>query len=712
MMVCFDFARCASLNKMISMLLLLLFLSCSYLNALIVGSNTAVSRQSSIIFPSIDSDNEMRGFAVFEKGFTIEDSSTTCSYNDFFPVSGDIYLNSGTLILYTDFVLSKTVRILTGGTINGQGYRMELPPCSGLTLPVDGGAIQTSLTLIDQDDTGGDVYSVAWTYDDQYFAVGRVYLGFADNEIKIYYFDGSSMTLTIQANPDYNVMDVSWHPTTYYLAAARIEYPGEDELYIYYLDVAAGTFNKTDGRSYAGDAAAVSWHPSGNYLAVGTHDDAQEIIIYSFSTATGALSLVTSVNLTSNQDVWYGGSMDWDPGGNYLAVGVESDASTAPELLVYYFDGSTLTLTVSSNLNRNVQGVDWLPTGTFLAIGLSAGTESVRVYEHNVASGTFTERTSARIGETIAINSVHWRPNETFLTIAKDVDATGQEFEIYSFNKSAMTLTYANGDEIGADVDMARWSHGNSYIGIGDYTDYASIYGFSVPAVSGFIFNDVNLIFNADVYFQRNNRFSGNCLIDGRLHELVLDDGIFQVDNGSLLFLKNVTINGVDSNTFYCLDDNGTFSFQNATLILDGDLSFSLGHFDVVGDTVLTGTHLFIYQSDQVSNIGSNATLHFDSGMTFSYASTSARNLITMEDATAALHLNEATLYSVAPGLQLTKGTLIIEGECVIESDATTHDDGITLGDGSSASNNVTVKILPESGPKTESGWLNYKNVG
>jgi hypothetical protein len=64
------------------------------------------------------------------------------------------------------------------------------------------------------------------------------------------------------------------------------------------------------------------------------------------------------------------------------------------------------------------------------------------------------------------------------------------------------------------------------------------------------------------------------------------------------------------------------------------------------------------------------------------------------------------------PGLQLTKGTLVIEGECQILSAATSHADGITLGDGVSSSNDIVLKIFPESGPNAITGWFNYKNVG
>ena len=38
----------------------------------VIGSNTVVSKQSLATFPAADVDNEMRGFASFAGGFTME----------------------------------------------------------------------------------------------------------------------------------------------------------------------------------------------------------------------------------------------------------------------------------------------------------------------------------------------------------------------------------------------------------------------------------------------------------------------------------------------------------------------------------------------------------------------------------------------------------------------------------------------------------------
>lgn len=95
--------------------------------AIIIGSNTTPSRQALVTFPAADGDNEMRGFAAFEDGFALEDNTTTCLYNSFFPVSGIVTFNSGTLNLNRSLIFTNTTQLNDGGAINGNQYKVALP---------------------------------------------------------------------------------------------------------------------------------------------------------------------------------------------------------------------------------------------------------------------------------------------------------------------------------------------------------------------------------------------------------------------------------------------------------------------------------------------------------------------------------------------------------------------------------------------------------
>jgi hypothetical protein len=66
------------------------------------GSETVVSVEPVFTFSAADSDNTMLAFGYFKNGFTLEDNTTTCTFESIFPVGGDISLNGGTLRLQTD----------------------------------------------------------------------------------------------------------------------------------------------------------------------------------------------------------------------------------------------------------------------------------------------------------------------------------------------------------------------------------------------------------------------------------------------------------------------------------------------------------------------------------------------------------------------------------------------------------------------------------
>lgn len=102
----------------------------------VVGSNTTPSREPLTIFPAIDIDNEMRGFAAFEAGFTLEDASTTCLFNAFFPVGGSLTFNGGALNLNLDLHLTATASISDAGIIDGNNFALHLPyKNASFTLP-------------------------------------------------------------------------------------------------------------------------------------------------------------------------------------------------------------------------------------------------------------------------------------------------------------------------------------------------------------------------------------------------------------------------------------------------------------------------------------------------------------------------------------------------------------------------------------------------
>lgn len=230
---------------------------------------------------------------------------------------------------------------------------------------------------------------------------------------------------------------------------------------------------------------------------------------------------------------------------------------------------------------------------------------------------------------------------------------------------------------------------------------------------NGLMFNNATVVCNSDLSLNGPLRFNGNSILEGQCQTLNLNTlGSLITGTGGSLLLRDITIKGVHAGNFFCVDSAGTVSFDNVTLILDGNYSFTQGQFDVLSLAEVTGTNIFVYQSSAASSIRANATLFFDSGMTFSYVPPIASgSLLVLTDTSSTLHMYETTLYSTPTGLQLTKGNIIIEGRCPLYSDARVIAEAIKFGDGISSSNDVTINVLPESGLDIISGFALYNNV-
>lgn len=90
------------------------------------GSNSIVSVEPFITFPAADTDNKMLAFGWFKNGFNLEDSSTSCTFESVFPVSGSVVLNGGTLYLNSDLHLANITTFTALGKIIGNDHIVEI----------------------------------------------------------------------------------------------------------------------------------------------------------------------------------------------------------------------------------------------------------------------------------------------------------------------------------------------------------------------------------------------------------------------------------------------------------------------------------------------------------------------------------------------------------------------------------------------------------
>ena len=119
--------------KMRVVVALILFFSVMPLHGIKIGSDTAVSSENFVIFPADDTDNEIKGFAWMDKGFSLPDATTTCTFASFFPARGPIQLNCGTLWLERDFLMNNVTTFTCMGNVRATAQQ-SLALASGASI--------------------------------------------------------------------------------------------------------------------------------------------------------------------------------------------------------------------------------------------------------------------------------------------------------------------------------------------------------------------------------------------------------------------------------------------------------------------------------------------------------------------------------------------------------------------------------------------------
>jgi len=679
------------------------------IKAVDIGSDSAVQRFSTQQI--LNNGDRIAFFAALEGGFIINSADATATFDSTINVSGAAELALGTLSLSQDLIFSNVAEFKSIGNITGNNHTLEISSSIN-SIPSTTIASQpgSSTTLLTSQAQANKVPTVDWAYDSQYIAISLSFLDL----VRIYSFNGSTLTLKQSKAFGDPLYCVRWHPSNYLLAVGRDR--GDEELSVWEFDTGTNDLTKKSSKEIGEDVYAVSWHPSGNYLAAGIDDNTQEIQIFTVS-ATGVLgsSPVDTVNISATVQQE---SMDWDNSGEYLAVGVSS--SSGKELLVYKFNDQTelLTLNASVELGQNVKTVDWNQTYTnYIAIGLAGSTKRLRVFDHNATAGTLTE--IADDSKSITVHALDWSPNGEYIATGRASSATGgnEEFEVYDFDKDAQTLTEENGFNFSSKVEAVRYSPDGQYIAIGTDTNELKVY--QAPAVSAaanpnVTFDNLNIILHSNTTIKNCQiTFTGNSSIIGRGNCLTLaTTSTIIVGSNSNLLLKDIIIDGIHSNRISCADNTSTIELDNVFWNQDDNYNFTTGKLDITGDLEIFGPNkTFSYQSTTTSFIRENGTLILDNNLTFSYnPSISNNQLINLTNNTSKIVLNGATLHA-SYGLELTKGILEIKRNATLSSEGTTESESIIFGDGSDSSNNLIIKMRPGNKLNVASGKVINKNV-
>jgi len=682
--------------------LLFIFSSFTYLNFIPVGSDLSSSIEGCHVFFEDDSDNVIHGFAASQNGFSLQNYRTTCTFDSYFSVGGTVNLNGGTLSLQRDLIFDENVSIDNVGTIYGNGHCIAL---SSSVTCISGGNLTDFGNMTTDDglvaDLGSNVLTVDWNYANSYVISGE-----SDNDFSIYSFDGTTLSYVDKDDLGDDVYSVRAHPSSNYFAIGT-DKPGSDiTLFLYRL--VGETLSKVQEFTIGKDTKAVAWSADGNYLAAGY---TSAVDVYSFNGST----LTQEDYLDYGSDQVQKKAVCWDQTGEYFAVGTEN------RLRIFSFDSGTPLVSSKYELatgGENIKALDWSKTGSFIAVGTDENDltdEQVRVYEYDSDANTLTKRIGISVGVE-PILDVHWNSDATKLAVVKQLDTIRPEVLIFSFDKENYTLNLSESYEMSTDVRAVRWDFNDQYLAVGADSDELTIFesasSSGVGALSTALFDNVSFRLRNTLSMRLGTTIQGDCTIDGRENKLIMGgDGVLTVTTDATLTLKNLELHGAGASSFHCHDDTAAIVLQNCKVCLDRDFVFASGSILFDRDVVFTGTNIFTYSSRMGSTISSESTLKFDSGSTFYYSPPSDnRDLLYLTDGTSHFHIKDSTLKSTETGLRLTRGTLEVDNLVTFSCAGTTTCESISFGNGIQADD---LNITWHSGSELKVyGGLCYDNTG
>lgn len=670
-------------SKIFLFLLSIMSINYVHIKSLSVGSRTAVSVQPQTTFPSA-TQNTMLGFAAFNQGFILTDASTTCTFDDYFPVSGQIKMNGGTLVLMQDLKLANTLEFYGGGTILAQGHSVEFPASvSDLNFPAGSTVIVGSEVYMPM---GNNPLSVDWKLGDSYIAASSQAAA-GDAELKIGYYNGTTVTTTLSVEHGRNVNTVRWHPTGSFLAVGRnlnLILP-DNEVLIYNHNVSNGTLTNISGGELLGNCTALAWHPSGNFLLVGYNPVGLASALVTYPVTNGVLGTVSLSTAISLLQAVSTNAMSFSPGGNNVVVGASTSGIVGTsELLVYDYTSALLGLTLTSSFyfGDTVQAVDWSPTGSYIAVGLTTNTNNLRIFDASVTPVREVQAARTPLSENVF--GLHWDRTGTFLLAVSQGASSGTVY-IYKFDKTAGTLTLHFSRTLANQAFSTRWNRQNNHFAYGYHQgsgDYRVVVDeIQSGAIGSVVFGDAIISLNSNFNLLSPLQLKGTSKIDGHGMRLTFStSGELVVRKGASLTLENVEIMNLSQSKLRCMTDSGSITFRNSIVHLDDYYTFSRGSIRFDGDCIFTGSAGFFYTSCVSSTIASQATFMLSEDTTLYYAPRCPlRNLIYFEDNLSTLYLDGCSLISTRTGLQLSSGRLVVDDHVTVSSQALHLAEGIVL---------------------------------
>lgn len=450
----------------------------SFSLAVVIGSYKTVSKEAFASFPAQDDDNEMRGFASFSRGFTLNGGGS-CDFNALFPVGGSAILNGGTLNLSQDLTFLEDTTFYNGGYVKGNNNQMIFLNTDQLQLPLRGN-ISSTVSYVTQTETGNEISKAEWSYDKKYLAAikddGRnvCIFDFINQQlVKRAQEQSESRFLTLAHQPnDTNILSIqeSWVELT---DGTRSLVAATAQLWNYDAQLQSLTLvhqirddlNISDG----------CWHPSGKYIAFRTGALSDKLAIYAFIDAQlvylSTCDVTPSLSNLKNE-------LTWDEKGRYLLVGTglsDQDHNDASELSIYGFDGQNLVRNALLHTDISLKSMRYLSTGNRIVGGISNQSQKLQTYLHDAQLGVLTLQEGQAIDDAQSLVYHTWSPDGRYFALARQKQ-DGIYCDVHAYDTDENKLELLKKFKHGTTLSHMRWSPQSDYLALADGVDRIAIF--------------------------------------------------------------------------------------------------------------------------------------------------------------------------------------------------------------------------------------------
>lgn len=228
-----------------------------------------------------------------------------------------------------------------------------------------------------------------------------------------------SLTLTAVTDADSggtNIGTACWHPDGNYICA------GDQSNYIKVYSFDGTTLTEVESINLGAYARSTSWSHSGTYVAVGSTLSSEQLKVYSWNPSTEELTIVDTYNVGDVVN-----SVEWNHNDTYIIVACEM---ANKQVSAYGFNGSTLTQSANYDTGVDAFAARWSSDSSQVAIGLeSSANKELRVLSWN-GSNSLSKIADLEIGGLIF--ELCWSVSEDYIFTAGNV-ATKQ-LAAYSWN--------------------------------------------------------------------------------------------------------------------------------------------------------------------------------------------------------------------------------------------------------------------------------------